>query len=122
MERERIYGWHAVQAALERADDRIETLWVATGRRGPRLMALLKAAQAARIEPKYVSRTELDRLAEGMPHQGVVADYRPQAAPVAGDLDEFLTRLAGPALLLVLDGVQDPHNLGACLRSARPGG
>ncbi len=118
MERERIYGWHAVQAALARAGDRIETLWVADGRRGPRLKALLKAAQAARIEPTYVARSELDRLADGKPHQGVVADYRPQAAPAAGDLDEFLARLTGSAFLLVLDGVQDPHNLGACLRSA----
>ena len=118
MERERIYGWHAVQAAIERADDRVEALWLAEGRRGPRLKALLKAAQAARIEPKYVSRAELDRMVEGNPHQGVVADYRLQAAPAPGDLSEFLMRLAAPAFLLVLDGVQDPHNLGACLRSA----
>lgn len=122
MQRERIYGWHAVQAALERAGDRVETLWVATGRRGPRLTALLKAAQAARIEPTYVSRAELDRLVDGKSHQGVVADYHPQVAPVAGDLNEFLVRLAGPAFLLVLDGVQDPHNLGACLRSADAAG
>ncbi len=122
MERERIYGWHAVQAALERAADRVETLWLAEGRRGPRLAALLKAAQAARIVPKYVSRAELDRLVDDKPHQGVVAEYRPQAAPAAGDLDEFLVRLAGPAFLLVLDGVQDPHNLGACLRSADAAG
>ncbi len=122
IERERIYGWHAVQAALERAGDRIETLWVATGRRGPRLTALLKAAQAARVEPTYVSRAELDRLAEGMPHQGVAADYRPQAAPVAGDLSEFLTRLPAPAFLLVLDGVQDPHTRGARRRGAGAAG
>lgn len=122
MQRERIYGWHAVQAAIERAGDRIEALWLAEGRRGPRLKALLKAAQAARIEPKYVSRAELDRLAEGLPHQGVVADYRPHAAPAPGDLDEFLARLTAPAFLLVLDGVQDPHNLGACLRTADAAG
>jgi len=122
MERERIYGWHAVQAALERAGDRIATLWVADGRRGPRLAALLKAAQAARIEPQYVARAELDRLVDGKPHQGVVADYHPQAAPAPGDLNEFLARLNGPAFLLVLDGVQDPHNLGACLRSADAAG
>jgi len=122
MERERIYGWHAVQAAIERAGDRIETLWLAEGRRGPRLAALLKAAQAARIEPKYVTRAELDRLVDDKPHQGVVADYRPQAAPAAGDLNEFLARLTGAAFLLVLDGVQDPHNLGACLRSADAAG
>jgi len=122
MQRERIYGWHAVQAALERAGDRIEALWLAEGRRGPRLKALLKAAEAARIEPKYVSRNELDRLVEGSPHQGVVADYRSQAAPAAGDLTEFLARLTDTAFLLVLDGVQDPHNLGACLRSADAAG
>lgn len=122
MERERIYGWHAVQAALERAGDRIETLWLAEGRRGPRLAALLKAAQAARVEPKYVLRAELDRLVDGKPHQGVVADYRHQAAPASGDLNEFLARHTGQAFLLVLDGVQDPHNLGACLRSADAAG
>lgn len=122
MQRERIYGWHAVQAAIERAGDRIDSLWLAEGRRGPRLKSLLKAAQAALIEPKYVPRIELDRLAEGMPHQGVVADYRPLTASVAVDLDEFLMRLTSPAFLLVLDGVQDPHNLGACLRSADAAG
>jgi 23S rRNA (guanosine2251-2'-O)-methyltransferase len=109
---------HAVAALLKRSPERVESLAVLRGRRDRRLEELLAAARAQGIAVRELAREELDRLAPGV-HQGVVAEVR-AAAPLDESylLDELLPGLAGPALLLVLDGVTDPHNLGACLRSA----
>ena len=65
---------------------------------------------------------ELDKLAEGGRHQGVVAEITPRSGDPETQLEEALEASVGPPLLLVLDGVQDPHNLGACLRSADAAG
>ncbi|MBP6382452.1 MAG: 23S rRNA (guanosine(2251)-2'-O)-methyltransferase RlmB [Pseudomonadales bacterium] len=117
-ERERIHGMHAVAALLKRSPERVESLAVLRGRRDRRLEELLAAARAQGIAVRELAREELDRLAPGV-HQGVVAEVRAAAAlDESCLLDELLPGLAGPALLLVLDGVTDPHNLGACLRSA----
>jgi 23S rRNA (guanosine2251-2'-O)-methyltransferase len=117
-ERERIHGMHAVAALLKRSPERVESLAVLRGRRDRRLEDVLAAARAQGIAVRELPREELDRLAPGV-NQGVVAEVRAAAALDESHLfDELLPGLAGPALLLVLDGVTDPHNLGACLRSA----
>ena len=117
-ERERIHGMHAVAALLKRSPERVESLAVLRGRRDRRLEELLATARAQGIGVRELPREELDRLAPGV-HQGVVAEVRAAAALTEAFLfDELLPALADPALLLVLDGVTDPHNLGACLRSA----
>jgi len=117
-ERERVHGIHAVAALLRRSPERVESLAVLRGRRDRRLEELLAAARVQGVAIREAGREELDRLAPGV-HQGVVADVRAATALDETFLfDELLPGLERPALLLVLDGVTDPHNLGACLRSA----
>jgi 23S rRNA (guanosine2251-2'-O)-methyltransferase len=118
MERERIHGIHAIGALLRRSPERVESLAVLRGRRDQRLEELLQTARVNGIAVRECAREELDRLAPGV-HQGVVAQVR-AAEPLSESflLDTLLPALSEPALLLVLDAVTDPHNLGACLRSA----
>ena len=117
-----ICGPHAVLAALTKNPARIEGVWLSTGRRDARGAEVERAARAAGAPVHRVERDELDVMAPGLRHQGVVARLRPGAAAGAPSFEEFLTHLPERPLLLVLDGVQDPHNLGACLRSAEAAG
>lgn len=115
-----IYGIHAVRAALERGT--LQRLWLLQGRDDRRLETLATEAAATGVTVARVARQELDRLAGGAVHQGAAGEV---AALQAGDedtLDALLDSLATAPFLLVLDGVQDPHNLGACLRSAAAAG
>ncbi len=122
-----IFGLHAVQAALERRAEQIEELLVLDGRRDQRLQAVLSRAEQAGIRVRALRREALDKLAPGN-HQGVVARLSAQGGDKSaaildeGELHALLDNLDGPPFLLVLDGVTDPHNLGACLRSADAAG
>lgn len=111
-----VYGIHAVGHLLRVSADRIVELHVAEDRTDQRLSGLRDLGRRQGIEPMPVSREELDHRAGGA-HQGVLAVVRPRAAGNEDDLAVSLDTLEEP-LLLVLDGVQDPHNLGACLRTA----
>jgi len=111
-----IYGLHAVTAAVKRNAAGVAELYVDAARQDPRVRRLLDAAQSAGIRVHAADARRLDGLARGSRHQGVVA-FVEQAA-LAASVDDVLEGLSEPALLLVLDGVQDPHNLGACLRVA----
>jgi 23S rRNA (guanosine2251-2'-O)-methyltransferase len=118
MSDELVYGIHAVAALLARRPAAVRRLTVQTGRADRRVQELVEAARAAHIVVEMRPVTELDALLPGLVHQGVVARVEP-----AKTLDEnqFLASLdveQRPPLILVLDGVQDPHNLGACLRTA----
>ena len=117
-----IHGFHAVTAKLRRAADDVVEILVAEGRNDGRMRDLLKlaAAMGARVIPTDAAR--LDGLA-GKAHQGVVARVASVMRHVT--LDDVLDGLEGgtdPALILVLDGITDPHNLGACLRVADAAG
>lgn len=79
---------------------------------------VLGAAEKAGVRPQPAARETLDRLSGGVAHQGIVLRVEPASPLDESDLEGLLSTLDGPPLLLVLDGVQDPHNLGACLRSA----
>lgn len=118
---EHIHGWHAVLAALQHAPERVKRVWLDAKRGGPRPQAVIDAARAAHIPLERVSAAELDALSDGAHHQGVVAE---SSAPVqaSGDFNHFVTQIKADAFVLVLDGVQDPHNLGACLRNADAAG
>lgn len=118
---EKVYGVHAVEALLRHHPRRVKRLWVAEGRQDPRVQALLNLAEEHRISAGQRERRELDEWAEGV-HQGVVAEVSPSQVWGENMLDELLERCEGPPLLLVLDGVTDPHNLGACLRTADAAG
>jgi 23S rRNA (guanosine2251-2'-O)-methyltransferase len=122
MREETIAGWHAVLAILRQAPERVLSIQIDRGRKGPRRAQLLEAACAAGIAVEETSGGALDRLAGEVPHQGVVARCRAAPVRTEAELPAFLATVRGPSLLLVLDGIQDPHNLGACLRSADAAG
>jgi 23S rRNA (guanosine2251-2'-O)-methyltransferase len=115
---ELVVGLHPVRTALGHGGDQVQTLWYDVRRRDRRLNAVLDLARTAGVRFQAVSRAELDRLTGGANHQGVAAQVGLPGALHEGALEGLLDGLSGPAMLLVLDGVQDPHNLGACLRTA----
>jgi 23S rRNA (guanosine2251-2'-O)-methyltransferase len=115
-----IHGFHAVTAKLRHAPEDVREIHVAEGRQDARMRDLLKAAEAAGVRVMVTDAARLDGLAGGARHQGVVA--RVSATQKFLTLDDVLENLSEPALLLVLDGVTDPHNLGACLRVADAAG
>lgn len=118
---ERVYGVHAVEALLRHHPKRVKQLWLAEGRQDPRVQTLIELARQARVSVDQRDRRELDEWAEGV-HQGVVAEVSPSQVWGETMLDELLDRCEGAPLLLVLDGITDPHNLGACLRTADAAG
>ncbi|WP_460118577.1 23S rRNA (guanosine(2251)-2'-O)-methyltransferase RlmB [Pseudomonas sp. S2_C03] len=118
---EKIYGVHAVEALLRHHPKRVKQIWLAEGRSEPRLQNLIALAGENRVPVGNAERRELDAWVEGV-HQGVVAEVSPSQVWGEAMLDELLDRTDGAPLLLVLDGVTDPHNLGACLRSADAAG
>jgi 23S rRNA (guanosine2251-2'-O)-methyltransferase len=122
MQEEVVVGWHAVLALLKQAPERVLSISVDRTRKGPRRKQLLQQARSAGVTIEESGSDFLDRQAGHAQHQGVVARCRPAPERHEGDFAMFLASLPGTPLLLVLDGVQDPHNLGACLRSADAAG
>jgi 23S rRNA (guanosine2251-2'-O)-methyltransferase len=112
-----IHGFHAVIARIRQNAESISEIYVDAQRKDPRARDLLKLAEAHDVRIVPVDGKRLDGMAGGNArHQGVAA--RVSTDTRVQHLDDVLDTLTEPALLLVLDGVQDPHNLGACLRSA----
>lgn len=122
MDEELVAGPHAVEAVLAAHPEALDTIWIARERRDGRLNALIDRAKAAGVRFRLVPRDRLDALARGLRHQGVVARRRMVAVRDEYDLRADLSAIEDLPLFLVLDGVQDPHNLGACLRSAAAAG
>jgi 23S rRNA (guanosine2251-2'-O)-methyltransferase len=116
------YGLHAVRVMLARSPARVRRVLLAPGRDAGRFAAIRSLAETAGIQVATADEAALDRLAGGGRHQGVVAEIEPRAGDPETQLEQALEASDGPPLLLVLDGVQDPHNLGACLRSADAAG
>lgn len=118
-----IFGLHAVQAVLKTSADKVRALKVLKGREDQRLQKLLSMAERNGIAVMRASRSELDALAEGEGrHQGVAALCESAEVQDENFLANLVEKLSVPPFLLVLDGVTDPHNLGACLRSADAAG
>jgi 23S rRNA (guanosine2251-2'-O)-methyltransferase len=116
-------GFHAVVARMRHAPASIKELYVEASRRDKRMQSFIEQAQAANVRVHPVSTDRLDGLSRGVKHQGVVA--LADEARLAVDVDEVLDLLEDKnqtALFLILDGVTDPHNLGACLRTADAAG
>ncbi len=111
-----VFGFHAVTARLRHAPASVREIYYDARRHDPRMRSLLGLARGKGLRVIEADAERLDGLARGGRHQGVVA--RVEQTQRAQDLGELLEDLTEPALLLVLDGVQDPHNLGACLRVA----
>ncbi|MCF8176630.1 MAG: 23S rRNA (guanosine(2251)-2'-O)-methyltransferase RlmB, partial [Burkholderiaceae bacterium] len=102
-----IHGFHAITAKLRHAADDVKEITVAEGRQDGRMRDLLKLAEAHGVRIITSDAKRLDGLAGGTQHQGVVARVAAQARHVT--LDDVLENLAEPALLLVRDGITDPH-------------
>ena len=111
-----IYGFHAVTSRLRQQAAGVQEIYIDAGRNDARAQVLLKQAEVHAVRVIAVDAQRLDGLTGQARHQGVAA--RVAAPKMRHDLDEVLEEISGPPLLLVLDGVQDPHNLGACLRVA----
>ena len=117
-----VYGLHAINAVLERAPERVLELWLAQPRDDARSRDLRERAQTAGLRVQSVAAEALAKLVGDVAHQGAVAAVRPLKAWDEHDLLESLSQAAADPLLLILDGVTDPHNLGACLRTADAAG
>lgn len=117
-----IYGIHTVQAALEHEVEYIAQLFVLNNRQDKPLQKSIHAAESAGIKVKSINRHEMDLLVGHSQHQGIIAKIRARAAVTESELFPLLDKCVGKPLLLILDTVQDPHNLGACLRSANAAG
>ena len=118
-----IYGLHTVQAVLEREPEMVSKVWLENSRRDDKAKIILQLAHDANVKPDRVKRDVLDKLVgESSNHQGVVALSKDTPAGNEKTLKQLMDDLSVPAFLLILDGVQDPHNLGACLRTADAAG
>ncbi|MGB3836202.1 23S rRNA (guanosine(2251)-2'-O)-methyltransferase RlmB [Castellaniella sp.] len=116
-------GFHAVQARLRHAPDSIRDVYLDTSRQDARMQRCIQQLESAGVRWHAADAQRLEGLVHGVRHQGIVA--LATARPLAISIDEVLDLLedrAEPAFLLVLDGVTDPHNLGACLRTADAAG
>jgi 23S rRNA (guanosine2251-2'-O)-methyltransferase len=118
MKLSKLFGLHSVQAALDYSPQKIHKAWHDNQRQDKRLSQMLDQLLALGIEPEKVDKKRLDRLADGHNHQGIVIEVEMPGELSESDLKTAVQSLSETALFLVLDNVQDPHNLGACLRSA----
>jgi len=116
-----VFGHHAVASLLKQPGNPIASLWVLDGRKDAPIQSLLEKAGHLGVPVESKTRDELDQQTLGV-HQGILAWARPRPAGSESDLENLLATTQKPPLLLVLDGVTDPHNLGACLRSAEAAG
>ena len=117
-----LFGIHAVESALQHDAANIIELFIESGSHNARLKELSETAREAGVKPHARDKAALDRMTGGARHQGAVARYRAPAARTESELTALVEAAGREALLLVLDGVTDPHNLGACLRSADAAG
>ncbi len=119
-----IHGFHAVIAKLRQDPEGMREIYLASGRQDSRARDLMLLAAERGAKVVSVDAARLDGMAKGAQHQGVVASVAAQLRHVTLDdvLDDLAAHSNEPALLLVLDGVTDPHNLGACLRVADAAG
>ena len=121
MSDEYIFGWHAVEAVLKREPKRLQQVWIQTGRQDRRVQSVTDVLDELGVKWQVVHRKELDQRVSGV-HQGIVASVSESREWTEDDLLQSLFADDKPPFLLILDGVTDPHNLGACLRTADAAG
>ena len=122
---ELVFGIHAVNALINVAPERFIEIWLLKGREDDRMMPIINLSRKYGIGTQLASRKVLDEKSEGEQHQGVVARVRPGKSYTENDLDDIILaaeKKSIPPFFLILDGVTDPHNLGACLRNADAAG
>jgi 23S rRNA (guanosine2251-2'-O)-methyltransferase len=116
MKSKMIFGFHAVTSRLRHEAATVEEIYVDAGREDRRMQDLIKAAKEVKVRVIPVDDQRLNNMVGTRRHQGVVA--KAGELSLARNLDELLDMIDGPPLILILDGITDPHNLGACLRVA----
>lgn len=116
MKSKMIFGFHAVTSRIRHEASSVEEIYVDSGRSDRRMQDLVQTAKAAGVRIIHTDDQRLSSIVGTRRHQGVVA--KAGELSLARNLDELLDAIEGPVLLLVLDGITDPHNLGACLRVA----
>jgi 23S rRNA (guanosine2251-2'-O)-methyltransferase len=122
---ELVFGIHAVNALMDSAPERFIEIWLLKGREDERFMPIINMARKLGISAQMVQRKVLDEKSEGEQHQGVIARVKQGKVFTENDLDDIINKANTqgiPPFLLILDGVTDPHNLGACLRNADASG
>lgn len=122
---ELVFGIHAINALISSAPERFIEIWLLKGREDDRIMPIVNLARKYGISVQMVQRKFLDEKSEGEQHQGVVARVKPGKIFTENDLDDIIAAAEKkeiPPFILILDGVTDPHNLGACLRNADAAG
>lgn len=113
-----IYGFHAVNACLQRQHEQIQLIVIDGSREDARMKELLQTSRRLGVKVEEQTRYELEVICSSRHHQGIVAVMK--SGPPQ-DLEQFLDTVDAP-FLLILDSIQDPHNLGACLRTANAAG
>ena len=117
-----IAGINSVRTALKHGSAGVAEVWVEAKRRDKKIREIIGLAKESGVTLHQVDRSEIDNMVPGVNHQGATAKVAVPAALGEKDLESLLSQNEASPLLLVLDGVQDPHNLGACLRSADAAG
>jgi len=123
MSSEKIYGIHAVLAAVTKNSDKVDRLWVLRGKNNKKYSDIILKAEAAKLNVDWVGKPELEKLVgRGVVHQGIVASVQSLGIGSDNDLAALLDNLSAEPMLLLLDGLMVTHNLGACLRTADAAG
>ncbi|MFD2167755.1 23S rRNA (guanosine(2251)-2'-O)-methyltransferase RlmB [Thalassotalea euphylliae] len=120
-----VIGIHAVNELIKRSPERFVDMWLLKGRDDERLMPIINLARKYKIPTQFVNRKVLDDKSDGEQHQGIVARVKPGKTYTENDIEDILSQAEAKGqdpFLLILDGVTDPHNLGACLRNADAAG
>lgn len=118
MKKEHVFGYHSVLALLQHSPRIVKLIYLQAGKHDANSHDVISLAKQYHINVRVLPLQQLNQMTEDANHQGFIAEITPSKQYSESDLMNLLEKSQGPALLLVLDGVQDPHNLGACLRVA----
>lgn len=116
-----LFGLHSIEAVLTHEPERILEIYALKGRDDQRMNKVITMARKCGVSVAFVGKKTLEDRADGESHQGIMASARPAKMKTEIDLDKIIADKKYP-FLLILDGITDPHNLGACIRSADAAG
>jgi len=114
----KVFGIHAAQSILDYSPQKIHNAWIGQNRHDRRLQKLSNTLSELGIQTIKADRQTLDKLSNGKNHQSVIIEVEMPQAKTEDELKQAISQLTQAAFYLVMDHIQDPHNLGACLRTA----